>query len=72
MKVSLINLARKLENDLIIYETKPGKYELGYKNKILHQPSNENEVVRLERKEDVESGEEDKHNTSSHHESFVY
>ena len=31
MKVSLIDLARKLENDLIIFETAPGRFKLDFK-----------------------------------------
>ena len=35
MKVSLIDLARKIENDLIIIENAPGRFKLSFKDEVL-------------------------------------
>ena len=51
-KVSLIDLARQLENDLIIYETAPEVYKLVYKDQV--ELKNDNNLFYKVRQDDIE------------------
>ena len=49
MKVSLIDLARKLENDLIIFETAPGLFKLDFKeDKIATLNDDESMIAQID------------------------